>query len=405
MITARVLELTGDGVTMKLAVVAPELTVTEAGTEAEPLLLESATLVLLVGATFRVTVQVDVAGAVMLAGLHVRLVGAAADGSRVSENVFEMLFSVAVITAVVLELTGDAVTVKLAVVEPELTVTEAGTEADELLLESATLVLLVGATFSVTVQVEVAGAVMLVGLQFRLVGTGAGGSKVRENVFEVLFSVLVITTGVLEPTGDGVTVKLAVVAPELTVTEAGTDADELLLESDTLVLLVGATFSLTVQVEVAGAVMLTGLQFRFVGTRAGGSRVTENVFDVLFRVAVMTAGVLELTGDGVTLKFAAVEPELTVTEAGTEADELLLESPTLVLLVGATLSVTEQVELEGAVMLAGLQVRLVGTGRIGWLMVTVAPLTVTAIDVPPPVDAEAPTSVTGDEVAVVLPEI
>ena len=214
-----------------------------------------------------------------------------------------------------------------------------------------------------------------------------------------------MTAGVLELTGDGVTVKLAVVEPELTVTEAGTEADAVLLESPTLVLLVGATLSVTEQVELEGAVMLAGLQFRFVGTRAGGSRVTENVFDVLFRVAVMTAGVLELTGDGVTLKLAAVEPELTVTEAGTEADELLLESPTLVLLVGATFSVTEQVELEGAVMLAGLQVRLVGTGRIGWLMVTVAPLTVTAIDVPPPVDAEAPTSVTGDEVAVVLPEI
>jgi len=391
---------------VKLAVVAPELTVTELGTEAAPLLLERATRSFcLAGATSSVTVQVEVAGAVMLAGLHVRLVGTGVGGSRVRENVFEVLFSAAVITAGVLELTGDGVTVKLAVVEPELTVTEAGTEADAVLLESPTLVLLVGATLSVTEQVELEGAVMLAGLQFRFVGTGVGGSKVRENVLEVLFRVAVMTAGMLEPTGDGVTVKLAVVAPELTVTEAGTDADELLLESATLVLLVGATFSLTVQVEVAGAVMLTGLQFRFVGTRAGGSRVTENVFDVLFRVAVMTAGVLELTGDGVTLKLAAVEPELTVTEAGTEADELLLESPTLVLLVGATFSVTEQVELEGAVMLAGLQVRLVGTGRIGWLMVTVAPLTVTAIDVPPPVDAEAPTSVTGDEVAVVLPEI
>jgi hypothetical protein len=86
-----------------------------------------------------------------------------------------VLFSVAVITAVVLELTGDGVTVKLAVVEPELTVTEAGTAADPLPLESATLVLLVGATFRVTVQVDLVGAVMLAGLQVRLVGTGAGG--------------------------------------------------------------------------------------------------------------------------------------------------------------------------------------------------------------------------------------
>ena len=83
-----------------------------------------------------------------------------------------MLFSVAVITAGVLELTADGVTVKLAVVEPEFTVTEAGTEAEALLLESATLAWLVGATFRVTVQLEAVGAVMLAGLQVKLVGTG-----------------------------------------------------------------------------------------------------------------------------------------------------------------------------------------------------------------------------------------
>jgi len=192
--------------------------------------------------------------------------------------------------------------------------------------------------------------------------TGAGGNSVSENVFEVLFSVAVITAGVLELTGDGVTVKLAMVAPELTVTEAGTEAEPLLLESATLVLLVGATFRVTVQVEVAGAVMFAAMQFKFVGTGAGGSRVTENVFEVLFSVAVITAGVLEVTGDGVTLKLAVVAPELTVTETGTEADELLLESATLVLLLGATFSVTVQVEVAGAVMLAGLQFRFVGTG-------------------------------------------
>ena len=87
MITAVVLELTADEVRVKLAVVEPEFTVTDAGTEAEPLLLDKATLVLLVGATFRVTVQLAVAGAVTLAGLHVRLVGTGAGGNSVSENV------------------------------------------------------------------------------------------------------------------------------------------------------------------------------------------------------------------------------------------------------------------------------------------------------------------------------
>ncbi len=181
-ITDVVLELTADGVSVKLAVVEPEFAVTDAGTEADPLLLDSTTLVLLVGATFSVTVQVAVAGAVTLAGLHVRLVGTGVGGNSVSENVFDVLFNVAVIAAVVLELTADGVSVKLAVIEPELTVTDAGTEADPLLLDSARLVLLVGATFTVTVQVAVAGAVTLAGLQVRFVGTGAGGSSVSENV-------------------------------------------------------------------------------------------------------------------------------------------------------------------------------------------------------------------------------
>ena len=88
----------------------------------------------------------------------------------------------AVITAMVLELTAEGVRVKLAVVEPEFTVTDAGTEAEPLLLDSATLVLLVGATFRVTVQLAVAGAVTLAGLQVRLVGTGVGGNSVSENV-------------------------------------------------------------------------------------------------------------------------------------------------------------------------------------------------------------------------------
>ena len=88
----------------------------------------------------------------------------------------------AVITAAVLELTADGVTANLAVVEPEFTVTEAGTETEALLLESATLVLLVGATFRVTVQLEAVGAAMLAGLQVKLVGTGVRGSRVRENV-------------------------------------------------------------------------------------------------------------------------------------------------------------------------------------------------------------------------------
>ena len=122
-------------------------------------------------------------------------------------------------------------------------------------------------------------------------------------------------------------------------------------------------------------------------------------------MAVITAAVLELTGEGVTVKLAVVEPELTVTDDGTEADPLLLESATLVLLVGATLRVTVQVEVAGAVMLAGPHVRLASNGGLAWLMMTVAPLAVTARELPLPSDPYAPTSMTGNEVALVFPEI
>jgi hypothetical protein len=80
---------------------------------------------------------------------------------------------VAWITAAAPELRGDAVTAKLAVVVPAWTVTEEGTEAAPLLLESATVALLTGATFSVTAQVELVGAVILETPQIKLVGTGA----------------------------------------------------------------------------------------------------------------------------------------------------------------------------------------------------------------------------------------
>jgi hypothetical protein len=152
--------------------------------------------------------------------------------------------------------------------------------------------------------------------------------------------------------------------------------------------------------------MLAGLHVKFVGTGvAGASRVSENVLEVPFRVTVIPAGVLELTGDGVTVKLAVVEPARTVAEAGTEAEPLLLDSPTTVLVVGAALSVTVQVDVAGAAMLAGLHIKFVGAKRAGWLMTTVAPPAVTATGLPLPLDPDAPMSVTADEVAVVLPKI
>jgi len=58
---------------VKLALLAPEPMVTVAGTVTDPLPLDSATLVLLVAAAERVTVQVDVPGGVSVPGEQLRL--------------------------------------------------------------------------------------------------------------------------------------------------------------------------------------------------------------------------------------------------------------------------------------------------------------------------------------------
>ena len=56
-----------------MALLAPEAMVTVAGTVTDPLLLDSATLVLVVVAAERVTVQVDVPGGVSVPGVQLRL--------------------------------------------------------------------------------------------------------------------------------------------------------------------------------------------------------------------------------------------------------------------------------------------------------------------------------------------
>jgi hypothetical protein len=71
------------------------------------------------------------------------------------------------------------------------------------------------------------------------------------------------------------TVKFAVDDPALTVTALGTVAFALLLPSDTLVLLVAAPLSVTVQLEEAGAVTIAGLQVRFVRLMTGCVMVTD----------------------------------------------------------------------------------------------------------------------------------
>ncbi len=357
-ITAEACELTAVVVTVKFAVDEPEFTVTDAGTVAFPLLLCSDTLVLLVAFPLNVTVHVEDAGGVTLAGLQLKLDSTIAC-VRVSVNGFEVEPRVAVIIAEACELTAVVVTVKFAVDEPEFTVTDAGTVAFPLLLCSDTLVLLVAFPLNVTVHVEDVGGVTLAGLQLKLDNTIAG-VRVRVNGFEVEPSVAVITAEACVVTAVVVTVKFAVDEPEFTVTDAGTVAFPLLLCSDTLVLLVAFPLNVTVHVEDVGGVTLAGLQLKLDSTTAG-VRVKVNGFEVEPSVAVITAEACVVTAVVVTVKFAVDEPEFTVTVPGTVAFPLLLCSDTLVLLVAFPLNVTVHVEDVGGVTLAGLQLKLDNT--------------------------------------------
>jgi len=70
---AEVVALTADGLAVNRALLTPAKTVTEGGTLTDALPLVSATLVELVAAPLRFTVQDDVAGGVRLAGVQVRL--------------------------------------------------------------------------------------------------------------------------------------------------------------------------------------------------------------------------------------------------------------------------------------------------------------------------------------------
>jgi hypothetical protein len=114
-IVGAVVETTAIVVTVKLAVLAPPGTVNGVVTDAAPLLLDSATAIPPGGdGPFNVTVPVEGAPPLTLVGL--KDTDATVGGLIVSGTVTGVPFHVAVIFAVVAEVTVDVFTVKLAVV-------------------------------------------------------------------------------------------------------------------------------------------------------------------------------------------------------------------------------------------------------------------------------------------------
>ncbi len=166
--------------------------------------------------------QAEEAPEATVAGVQVSVEGSAGATSDRADVLLEP-FNVAVTVAVASTETAAAVAVKVAVVAEAKTVTEAGTVAEALLEDRATAAPPVGAAeFRVTVQVEEPAPVKDEGEQARLLTSGGGAVMLRAEVLEVPLAVAVTVTAVVAATVPAVAVNPAEVAPEATVTEAGT---------------------------------------------------------------------------------------------------------------------------------------------------------------------------------------
>jgi hypothetical protein len=228
-----VVELTGLVATAKFADVAPAATVTDAGTWTAAVLPEARLTTAPPGGAgpLRVTVPVDGLPPTTEAESkvkEVRSTGGAGWTVRVAVRL--TLLKRAVIVTGVFASTGTVVAANVAVVAPAATVTEAGTWATAVLLEvRVTTAPPVGAGLSsVTVPVEDSPPSIAAGARPTEVRTGA--CTVRVAVRLTLLKRAVIVTDAFESTATDVAVKVAVVAPAATVTDAGTWAAAVLLE-------------------------------------------------------------------------------------------------------------------------------------------------------------------------------
>ena len=123
---------------------------------------------------------------------------------------------------------------------------------------------------------------------------------------------------------------------------------------------VAALVSDTVQVEVPLGVSTVGTQLRD-ARAAGAVNPSENVADPLLRLAVRVALVSLETVAAVAVKLAVVAPPFTATDAGTVAEALLLDRPTLAPPAGAAaLRVTVQALVPGVATEDGVQLKLAG---------------------------------------------
>lgn len=353
-------------VTVKVAVVAPDATVTLAGTVAQAVLeLSSVTFLCAVvpaAAPFRVMVAIEFAEPPFtLDGF--RVIAVTISGFTVSVAVADP-FNVAVITELATVAATRDFTVNVAVVAPDATVTLAGTVAAAVLLLVSVTVLCdvepAAGTVKVTVPIELLPPTTPVGLRLRDC-TAAGGVTVSATLRLLPLSVAEIFTTVGTKTARLVTVKVFVVAPTVKVTLAGTVAAAVLSLASVTVLcaVVPAEGAFNVIVPVALVVPPTTLvRFRVRAVIKNGFTANVAVADPN-NVAVMTELVAVLTTLDVTVNVAVVAPAATDTLAGTVAAAVLpLDSVTVVVTAAGAFNVTVPVEFaDPPTTLVGLSVR------------------------------------------------
>jgi len=324
-------------------VVAPAATVTDAGVVSAVLLSDSVTAVPPVGAAAEiVTVQLVLPPDATDVGVHASPVTVVADvvagGVTVTDAVPELPFNEAVIVAVWFDATVPAVPVKLPVVAPAATVTDDGTVRPVQLLDTVTAVPPVGAAAEiVTLQLVLPPDATDVGVHVSPVTVvAAGGVTVTEAVPELPFNDAVIVTAWFDVTVPAVPVKLPVVAPAATVTDAGVVSAVLLSDTVTAVPPVGAAAEIvTVQLVLAPDTTEVGVHVSPVTVGAGGVTVTDAVPELPFNDAVIVAVWFDATVPAVPVKLPVVAPAATVTVAGVVSAVLLSDTVTAVPPVGA----------------------------------------------------------------------
>ena len=166
-------------VIVKLALVCPAATVTDAGTTAAELLLVSVTTLAAVAGALRVTVPVVEVPPTTVAGLTETVLKASAGGCTVNVVLRLTELYAAPIVAVALALTLTVVMVKLALVCPAATVTDAGTTAAELLLVNVTTLAAVAGALSVTVPEAEVPPTTVAGFTATALRAGGGGCTVK----------------------------------------------------------------------------------------------------------------------------------------------------------------------------------------------------------------------------------